>query len=101
MRKLVWDSSFRRALKARTRDRGLQERILDTLDELVADPFQPKLKTHKLKGRLDGLCGPARWNTIVESFSCLRRTLKAAKTPLYWLISAHTMKSTEDLGATS
>ncbi len=49
MRKLVWDSSFRRALKVRTRnDRDLQERILDTLDELVADPFQPKLKTHKL-----------------------------------------------------
>jgi hypothetical protein len=39
MSKLVWDSSFRRALKARTRnDRDLQERILDTLDELVADP---------------------------------------------------------------
>ena len=56
MRKLVWDNSFRRALKGRTRnDPSLQERILDTLDELVADPFQPKLKTHKLKGRLDGL----------------------------------------------
>jgi addiction module RelE/StbE family toxin len=56
MRKLVWDSSFRRALKGRTRnDPSLQERILDTLDALVADPFQPKLKTHKLKGRLDGL----------------------------------------------
>ena len=62
MRKLVWDSSFRRALKGRTRnDRDLQERILDTLDELVADPFQPKLRTHKLKGRLDGL-----WACSVE-----------------------------------
>ena len=51
MRKLVWDSSFRRALKGRTRnDRDLQERILDTLAELVADPFQAKLRTHKLKG---------------------------------------------------
>ena len=56
MRRLVWDSSFRRALKGRTRnDRYLQERILDTLDQLVVDPFQPQLKTHKLKGRLDGL----------------------------------------------
>lgn len=62
MRKLVWDSSFRRALKGRTRnDRDLQEQILDTLDELVADPFQPKLRTHKLKGRLDGL-----WACSVE-----------------------------------
>ena len=56
MRHLVWDNSFLRALKGRTRnDRSLQERIFDTLDDLVADPFQPKLKTHKLKGRLDGL----------------------------------------------
>jgi addiction module RelE/StbE family toxin len=62
MRRLVWDSSFRRALKGRTRnDRSLQDRIFDTLDELVADPFQPKLKTHKLKGRLDGL-----WACSVE-----------------------------------
>ncbi len=36
MRKLVWDNSFRRAVKGRTRnDRGLQERITDTLDELI------------------------------------------------------------------
>ncbi|HNS01894.1 MAG TPA: type II toxin-antitoxin system mRNA interferase toxin, RelE/StbE family [Anaerolineae bacterium] len=62
MRKLVWDASFRRAFKGRTRnDRGLQERILDTIDDLVANPFLPKLKTHKLKGRLDGL-----WACTVE-----------------------------------
>lgn len=62
MRKLVWDSSFRRAFKGRTRnDQGLQERILDTIDDLAADPFLPKLKTHKLKGRLDGL-----WACSVE-----------------------------------
>ena len=52
MRKLVWDSSFRRAFKGRTRnDRGLQARIFDTLDQLVENPFHPRLKTHKLKGR--------------------------------------------------
>ncbi len=62
MRKLVWDNSFRRAFKGRTRnDRGLQERIFETLAELVADPFQPKLRTHKLKGRLEGL-----WACTVE-----------------------------------
>jgi len=56
MRKLVWDNSFRRAFKARTRtDRGLQARIFEALDQLVADPFHPRLKTHKLKGYLDGL----------------------------------------------
>ncbi len=56
MRRLVWDSSFRRSFKGRTRnDRDLRERIFDTLEQLVADPFHPQLKTHKLKGRLDGL----------------------------------------------
>jgi len=36
MRKPVWDSSFRRAIKGRTRnDRGLQERILDSFDEFM------------------------------------------------------------------
>ena len=56
MRKLVWDSSFRRAFKGRTRnDLALQTRIFDTLDQLVADPFQPMLRTHKLKGNLAGM----------------------------------------------
>lgn len=56
MRKLVWDGSFRRAFKGQTRnDPKLQEQILDALDQLVIDPFHPRLKTHKLKGRLDGL----------------------------------------------
>ena len=56
MRRLVWDSSFRRAFKGRTRnDRGLQARIFDTLDQLIENPFHPRLKTHKLKGDLDGL----------------------------------------------
>jgi len=36
MRRLVWDNSFRRAIKGRTRnDRGLQERILDSFDEFM------------------------------------------------------------------
>jgi addiction module RelE/StbE family toxin len=62
MRKLVWDDSFRRAFKRRTRrDRNLQERIFNTLDQLLIDPFHPQLKTHKLKGQLHGL-----WSCWVE-----------------------------------
>ena len=56
MRKLAWDSSFRRAFKRQTRrDRSLQERIFDVLDQLARDPFLPTLKTHKLSGQLQGL----------------------------------------------
>lgn len=61
MRKLVWDSSFRRAFKVRTRnDLALQARIFDTLDQLVAEPFHPMLKTHKAQresGRNVGMLG--------------------------------------------
>ncbi len=56
MRKLSWDSSFRRAFKRLTRrDRILQERIFDVLDQLARDPSLPTLKTHKLSGQLQGL----------------------------------------------
>ncbi|MBM4459305.1 MAG: type II toxin-antitoxin system mRNA interferase toxin, RelE/StbE family [Chloroflexi bacterium] len=56
MRRLVWEASFRRAFKQRTRrDPALQERILDVLDMLVENPFDPELKTHKLRGQLAGL----------------------------------------------
>jgi len=33
----------------------LQERILDVLTALAEDPFEPRLKTHKLRGQLEGL----------------------------------------------
>jgi len=50
MRRLVWDTSFRRAFKQRTRRQPLlQKRILDVLAALVENPFEPNLKTHKSK----------------------------------------------------
>ena len=56
MRRLAWDSSFRRAFKRRIRnDAALQEKIFDALDRLVSDPYSPDLRTHKLLGQLDGL----------------------------------------------
>jgi len=56
MRNLVWDTSFRRAFKRRTRrNLDLQERILDVPTALAEDPFEPRLKTHKLRGQLEGL----------------------------------------------
>jgi len=62
MRNLVWDASFKRAFRRHTRqDPILQERILEVLAALAADPFEPALKTHKLRGQLAGL-----WATWVE-----------------------------------
>ena len=56
MRKLFWDKSFRRAFKRRTRkNASLQYDILNVIENLTKDPFEPKLKTHKLKGQLKGL----------------------------------------------
>ena len=58
MRRLVWDSSFRRGFKRRTRHETLlQEKIFSVLDRLVDDPFEPGLRTHKLRGQLEGLWG--------------------------------------------
>jgi addiction module RelE/StbE family toxin len=53
---LVWDSSFRRAFKRVVRKNPqLEERIVEVLELLVADPFAPSLKAHKLRGQLEGL----------------------------------------------
>ena len=56
MRRLVWDTSFRRAFRrVRRRSPELQERIFTVLAALANDPFDPKLKTHRLRGQLEGL----------------------------------------------
>lgn len=55
MRQLVWSNTFRRALR-RTLRRQPQLRgdIASTLNRLQANPFDPRLATHKLKGKLAG-----------------------------------------------
>jgi addiction module RelE/StbE family toxin len=56
MRILVWDSSFKRAYKRVIRKNPrLEETIFEVLELLVTDPFAPSLKSHKLKGDLEGL----------------------------------------------
>lgn len=56
MRVLVWDSSFKRAFKRVIRKNPrLEETILEVVELLVSDPFAPTLKSHKLKGDLEGL----------------------------------------------
>ena len=76
MRNLVWDTSFRRAFKRRTRrNPDLQERILDVLTALAKDPFEPRLKSHKLRGQLEGLwaCWVEYDCRIIFALSLIRR----------------------------
>ncbi len=55
MKTLVLASSFQRAFKKIVRRQPeLQERIQERLGLLAADPFDPLLQTHKLKGKLAG-----------------------------------------------
>lgn len=52
---LNWSSSYKRAFKKTIKkDPLLRDRILAVMDLLQKDPFQPQLKTHKLKGILEG-----------------------------------------------
>mgnify|MGYP001801693103 CR=1 FL=1 len=62
MRTLVWNSSFKRAFKRVVRKNPqLEEKILAVLELLENDPFVNSLKSHKLRGQLDGL-----WACSVE-----------------------------------
>lgn len=56
MRLLVSTPKFKRAFgKFVKRNADLQLRIEDTLGQMEIDVFAPKLGTHKLSGKLDGL----------------------------------------------
>ncbi|HAA30016.1 MAG TPA: type II toxin-antitoxin system mRNA interferase toxin, RelE/StbE family [Cyanobacteria bacterium UBA8553] len=62
MKTLVLSSSFTRAFKATVRKRPeLQQKIEQRLRLLAAEPFDPLLRTHKLKGQLSGA-----WSCNVE-----------------------------------
>jgi len=55
VRTVVLASSFKRAFKRLVgRQPQLEERIQERLALLTADPFNPLLQTHKLKGKLSG-----------------------------------------------
>jgi len=61
-RTLVWEKSFTRAFKHRTKKNSdLKEKIFTVIDHLVANPFHSSLDTHKLHGELQGL-----WACSVE-----------------------------------
>ncbi|NOZ49839.1 MAG: type II toxin-antitoxin system mRNA interferase toxin, RelE/StbE family [Chloroflexi bacterium] len=52
--KFVWSPTFVRAYKKLARrNPELHQRVYETLRLLAADPFHPKLRSHKLKGPLE------------------------------------------------
>jgi len=55
MRKLVWSGTFKKAYKRTVKKYpNLTKDIEKALKILVEDPFDPRLETHKLKGKLSG-----------------------------------------------
>lgn len=56
MRTVVWNNSFKRAYKHLIRKNPqLKTKIFVILELLLENPYNPTLKAHKLKGRLNGL----------------------------------------------
>ena len=54
---LIWGSSFRRTYrKVAKAHPHLKGRISECLEMFANDPFHPSLRTHKLSGKLKGLC---------------------------------------------
>ena len=55
MRTLVWSATFVRAFKRTSRRQPeLRARVERALQQLAEDPFDPALRSHKLKGKLAG-----------------------------------------------
>ena len=55
MTELIWDSGFKRSYKKRiAKDVLLKKKFWDALAVFTENPFDTKLKTHKLTGKLNG-----------------------------------------------
>lgn len=81
MRTLLFDESFRRALKKRCKNRpDLRAKVSDVLSLLETDPFTPSLKAHKLQGELKGLwaCSVEYDLRIVFRFEAVEEAEEAA-----------------------
>jgi len=53
---LIWDEGFKKSYKKKIkRNRGLKEEFWKAMELFVGDPFHPRLRTHKLSGKLKSL----------------------------------------------
>jgi addiction module RelE/StbE family toxin len=54
--KLTWDHGFKRIYKKKVKNNEeLRKKFWDAMELFVKDPFHPRLRTHKLTGKLEGL----------------------------------------------
>lgn len=52
---LIWDAAFKRSYRKRIAPNAqLVRRFRSALELFVHDPFDPRLRTHKLTGQLSG-----------------------------------------------
>ena len=56
-----FSDSFKKAFKKRIKATEIESGFWDRLDIFIGNPFEPKLKTHKLSGKLKGL-----WSFSIE-----------------------------------
>lgn len=62
MRSLVWSPAFTRQFKRLVRQNPqIRQVVAQTLQHLTDDPFDPTLRTHKLKGQLEG-----KWSCSID-----------------------------------
>lgn len=62
MYELAWHNSFKQAFKRITKNNvELKQNIVDALELLQKNPYNPKLKTHKLHGKLKDY-----WASVVD-----------------------------------
>ncbi len=56
MAKLIWDASFKRSYKKRVSNNFmLKKKFWEALELFTENPFDTRLKTHRLTGKLKGL----------------------------------------------
>lgn len=56
MIKITWDQGFKRVYRKEIKlDNNLKKRFWDVMDMFSKNPFSPRLRTHKLTGKLEGL----------------------------------------------
>jgi len=54
--KITWDQSFKRNYKKKIKsNEEMKKKFWNAMKLFVKNPFNPRLKTHKLTGKLEGL----------------------------------------------
>jgi addiction module RelE/StbE family toxin len=54
--RITWDQGFKRIYKKKVKNNDeLKKRFWDAMELFSKNPFNPRLRTHKLTGKLEGL----------------------------------------------